>query len=202
MGRRRYRHAQLPISILAALGLEGGEPSEGTERKKRWRMAAIVLTGRPTDRPSLPTLLDRMPDIMPGRLSLLPTEARLVSSVFQMRTWGFSRNAMPLYIYNGWSPEIRTTLSSDFSSTLRHTEKLLWYHSETHSKFYRLIEYYGHHSKWTGAIEWHGTFVRLIVRQIIEIFTKRSRGRPNLRGWVLLHMPALGSNYRKCWFIC
>ena len=34
------------------------------------------------------------------------------------------------------------------------------------------------------------------------VLRKRSRDKPNLRGWVLLHMPSLVPNSRKCWFLC
>ena len=35
-----------------------------------------------------------------------------------------------------------------------------------------------------------------------RVLRKRSRDKPNLRGWVVPHMPTLGPNSRKCWFLC
>ena len=108
---------------------------------------------------------------------------------------------------NGWSLEIQTTLQSDFSCILRHTGKRLWYHSEPHSKCYRLFKYYDSHLKSTGAIEQYVNLREMgSSPNHRDFFPKKKPGQAYFAWmsptsyvyWVLLP----SSNSRKCWILC
>ena len=100
----------------------------------------------------------------------------------------------------GWSLEIRTALQSDFSSMLRCIGVWLWYNSELHSNRYGLTKHHDDHLKWTKDITRERSQDCKVGKSSRVL--RRDRGKPNFRGWDLLHMPTLGSNSRRSCFLC
>ena len=105
-------------------------------------------------------------------------------------------------ITNGWSLEIWTILQWLFFHTTARRKTVV---TSFWTSFKMLLTYQVLRQSFQMNRSYRATRQPLRdwkLGQIIEIFTNRSRSRTNLRGWVLLHMPALGSNSRKCWFLC